>query len=334
MSEIEPIKLIIDFDDEEDDDQPQCADKQDKEATQKAQESIRKPTPVPSQGKLFFCPEDAFEAIHDDGKKTEKSGKKSNKKSPVEVETGHQTERKPGICGSGGRTKSFENVSIKTSEESQEKNTKKKKEISIKIAESKHEKIERFNKGDYAVNSLFLRYIAENNIADVMARIFEIWLLFDLSDYLTDGTFEEIKKRTGFTDRDILLELFKVTGDSVYFEKTKFGILAEAGIEQCKSSSAVVSIFNILHERSILKDIETADPVVIELTLNAFAENRSDIIGILAKEVEGLCYWIENMNFFELQEKLILPEDSTPLDFFNLYHHCFGAKTYQDNAVA
>ena len=34
MPNTEPIKLIIDFDDEEDDDQPQCADKQDKEATQ------------------------------------------------------------------------------------------------------------------------------------------------------------------------------------------------------------------------------------------------------------------------------------------------------------
>lgn len=323
MHDIEPIKLIIDFDDEEDDDQLQCADKQDKEAAQKAQESIKKPIPVPLQGQLFYSPEEAFEAIHE---KDIKAGKKSNKKSPVEVVTGHQTERKPGICGSGGRTKSFENVNIKTSEESQEKNTKKKKEVSIKIAESKQEKIERFSKGSYAVKSLFLREVAENNIADVMARILEIWMFFDLSDYLSNGIFEDVKVNAGFTDKEAMLELFKTSGDSVYFEKTKIMILADYGLGQGSENSAAESVFNILHEKSVFRDIETADPVVIELNLKAFGENRDDIIGILAREAEKLCIWIEEMKFFELKENLITPEDATPLDFFNLYHHCFGEK--------
>ena len=321
MHDIEPIKLIIDFDDEEDEDQ--SAGKEVKEATQDARESTRQTSPVPSQGQLFYSPEEAFEAIHE---KDSKAGRKSNKKSPVEVVTGHQTERKPGICGSGGRTKSFENVSIKTSEESQEKNTKKKKEISIKIAESKHEKIERFSKGSYAVKSLFLREVAENNIADVMARILEIWMFFDLSDYLSNGIFEKVKANAGFTDKEAMLELFKTSGDSVYFEKTKIMILADYGLGQGRENSAAVSVFNILHEKSVFRDIETADPVVIELNLKAFGENRDDIIGILAREAEKLCIWIEEMKFFELKENLITPENVTTLDFFNLYHHCFGEK--------
>ena len=321
MHDIEPIKLIIDFDDEEDEDQ--CDDKEGNEATQDAHESTRQASPVPTQGKLFYSPEEAFEAIHE---KDSKAGKKSNKKSPVEVVTGHQTERKPGICGSGGRTKSFENVNIKTSEESQEKNTKKKKEVSIKIAESKHEKIERFSKGSYAVKSLFLREVAENNIADVMARILEIWMFFDLSDYLLNGIFEEVKTNACFTDKEAMLELFKTSGDSVYFEKTKIMILADYGLGQESENSAAVSVFNILHEKSVFRDIETADPVVIELNLKSFGENRDDIIGILASEAEKLCIWIEEMKFFELKENLITPEKATPIDFFNLYHHCFGDK--------
>ena len=46
MHDIEPIKLIIDFDDEEDEDQ--SAGKEVKEATQDARESTRQTSPVPS----------------------------------------------------------------------------------------------------------------------------------------------------------------------------------------------------------------------------------------------------------------------------------------------